>query len=81
LQPDGKLKVSQTLTGTDVPAILKEATYLQLSDVASLDVFPTESPDKPTPVKGVLLRKGERIVAEVDRDIVSSWPKREMNSV
>jgi hypothetical protein len=75
LQPDGKLKVSQSLTGTGVPPVLKEATYLQLSDVASLDVFPTESSDRPTPVEGVVLRKGERIVAEVDRDIVSFMAK------
>lgn len=75
LQVDGKLKVTQSLSGPGIASILKEANYLQVSDVASLDIFPTDSAARPTPVEGVLLRKGEQLVAEVDSDIVSFTAK------
>jgi hypothetical protein len=75
LQPDGKLKVSQSLSETGLPTIFKEASYLRLSDMALLDIFSTESPGRTTPSEGVLLRKGERILAEVDSDISSILAK------
>jgi hypothetical protein len=75
IQPNGKLKVSQSLFESGKRLAVQETDYLRVSDAASLDVFPIESPDRPVPVDTVLLKKGERIVAEVDSDISSAVAK------
>ncbi len=75
VQPDGTLKLNRVFSSAGQTTAVKETNYLRVSDLALLDVFPIESADKPYTTNSVLLRKGERIVAEVDDDISASSAK------